>query len=302
MISVSPSNVEGVSAFGTQESPVVLHTWISSSSENRKCDFSVPWMSGKFTNLQRNKYGSLKDYDVEISVEFNPTLFSRSGVVTVRDYHDDAWRPLSVTITQDGAAIDVACTETTYGINGGTGYLCVTVAEGVQWTADVPSWIQIQNENVGPKQLSFYVEANRSSVSRSGTITIGDKHIEIVQSGPLSHTGKESEVSGAVVISYGSFDGDEVVLQINGESILLAAPGQWGQYLWQPQDLGSYDILHVTGTNAWHRTLTVKELAFQSPRIPSSPMAKDNTIPPAISQRNTCCVALADKDFLVVDR
>jgi len=28
----------------------------------------------------------------------------------------------------------------------------------------------------------------------------------------------------------------------------------------------------------------------------------DRKIPPAISQRNTCCVALADKDFLVVDR
>ncbi len=63
----------------------------------------------------------------------------------------------------------------TFGAAGGEGRVTVNTQSGCQWSAtNAPSWVSVSgSQNTGPGELTYTVQENSSSSSRSGAITIG---------------------------------------------------------------------------------------------------------------------------------
>jgi len=116
------------------------------------------------------------------SVAANPDSSSRSTTVTV------AGQPF--VITQAGAACDASLNPANQNIAaaGGNGSVDITVPGGCGWSA-VPSvsWISILTgaSGAGSGNITYRVDANPAGTSRSGTIAIGGRLLNVTQAAAL---------------------------------------------------------------------------------------------------------------------
>ena len=122
----------------------------------------------------------LGDGTVTYVVDANPTALERTGIFTVAGQEFVA--------TQSGADCTFALAPTTaaHGAVSATGTVAVTTLDGCLWLAASSSpWIAIlspfQNTNGGP--VTYSLEANVSSDSRTGLVSIAGQDFIITQSG-----------------------------------------------------------------------------------------------------------------------
>lgn len=83
-------------------------------------------------------------------------------------------------------------------------------------------------------------------------------------------------VSGTMTLGYSPVDALEVELQVDGTAVLSSAES--GEYVWQPQALGTHTLKHIAENRTWTRKVNVTELAFATPPAPNPPTAADANI------------------------
>jgi Big-like domain-containing protein/BACON domain-containing protein/all-beta uncharacterized protein len=144
---------------------------------------------------------------ISYAVDANPTSASRVGTITIG--------PVTVTVTQTGAACSFSATPGSFdlGAGGGTGQATLSAgAPDCPWTASAnASWITLTSptSGTGAAGLSFSVAANGSSAGRSSTISVAGLNIAINQAGvgcsitlqPASVTVGRSGSSGTIALS-----------------------------------------------------------------------------------------------------
>ncbi len=117
---------------------------------------------------------------VAFIVDANSTTEPRSGTITVEDE--------VLTITQSGAVCDFSLSSdsVSFDSEGGEGSVGVLSPSGCSWSASTgDGWIALAAESHGDGDgfVSFAVNANSVTESRSGTITIEDQVLTVTQSG-----------------------------------------------------------------------------------------------------------------------
>ena len=117
---------------------------------------------------------------VSFIVDPNSTIESRSGTITVEDE--------VLTITQSGAdcSFSLSSDSVSFDSDGGESSVGVLSPSGCGWSASTgDSWITLASESHGDGDgfVSFVVDANSVTQSRSGTITIEDQMLTVTQSG-----------------------------------------------------------------------------------------------------------------------
>ena len=90
------------------------------------------------------------------------------------------------TVTQGVQSAQVNKDNVTAPAEGSTESVALTLAQGVQWTAQSnSSWIQITSDTdgAGSASIEFTIGANPAVTSRTGSITIAGKNVTVVQEG-----------------------------------------------------------------------------------------------------------------------
>jgi hypothetical protein len=123
------------------------------------------------------------------TVAANPTTTSRSGSLIVEQKTN--------TITQAGIPCTYAISPTTtsFAATAGTGSISVTAGTGCSWTtSESLSWVTITGgaSGTGNGTVSYSVDANTSTTSRSGTMTIAGQTFTISQTSSTPSTSKPS--------------------------------------------------------------------------------------------------------------
>ena len=179
-LSVSPESLSYDSKGGTQVVPVTSSlSWTVSTSQT--------WITASPASGSGNG-------TVSITCSSNTGSSSRSGTVTIRggEYTQ------TVTITQEGALLNVSPGNLTFASNGGT--KSVSVTSNLSWSVtDNQSWITVSPASgSGNGTVSITCSSNIGSFSRSGTLTISGggltKTIEVTQEGDII-----LEVSGSTL-------------------------------------------------------------------------------------------------------
>jgi hypothetical protein len=120
---------------------------------------------------------------VSVTVTANPAPDERTGTLTVAGQ--------AVPVRQDGVVlepctIEIAPAAATYGADVASGSFAVSAQGHCSWTAtaQVP-WLAITSggQGTGNGTLSYSVERNRTTTSRTGTITVSDKTFTVTQGG-----------------------------------------------------------------------------------------------------------------------
>ena len=142
--------------------------WSASSSDS--------WISIS-TGASGSGNGSLS-----FAVETNAATEPRSGTITVED------RVLTITQSRIDCSLSLSSTSATFDSDGGQGSVDVTSPEGCNWSAfSGDSWIEVSSgaSANGNGSVSFIVDANGTSESRSGTVMVEDEVLTITQSGAV---------------------------------------------------------------------------------------------------------------------
>ncbi len=142
--------------------------WSASSSDS--------WISIS-TGASGSGNGSLS-----FTVETNAATEPRSGTITVED------RVLTITQSRIDCSLSLSSTSATFDSDGGEGSVDVTSPEGCNWSAfSGDSWIEVSSgaSANGNGSVSFIVDANGTSESRSGTVMVEDEVLTITQSGAV---------------------------------------------------------------------------------------------------------------------
>ncbi len=147
------------------------------------------------------------DGTISYSVDANATTDSRSGTITVQDQ--------TYTITQSGAVCSYSLnpTSNSFDDQGGSGSFAVTTnVQTCAWTASTQDdWVAVTAgaSGTGDGTVSYSVDANPTTDSRSATITVADQTFTITQAGlgctfslnPTSNTFDDQGGSGSFAIT-----------------------------------------------------------------------------------------------------
>ncbi len=115
---------------------------------------------------------------INYSVASNPDLTDRTGTVVVENN--------AYTITQKGrkCTYSLSPLSLNHGDIAAVGNFAVTVASGCNWTAaSSDSWIHTTTSGNGSGTVTYVVDSNSSSLSRSGRIVAGDQSFTVNQGG-----------------------------------------------------------------------------------------------------------------------
>jgi hypothetical protein len=120
---------------------------------------------------------------VSYTVDANSSTNSRSGSITVQSH--------TFTVTQAGmgCAYAVSATSTNVSASAASGSFGVTTSNGCAWAANTGSaWIHTSSSGTGNGTVSYTVDANSSTNSRSGSITVQSHTFTVTQDGaPTPH-------------------------------------------------------------------------------------------------------------------
>ena len=117
---------------------------------------------------------------VSFTVEANSSTEPRSGTITVED------RVLTITQSRIDCSLSLSFTSVNFDSDGGVGSVDVTSPEGCNWSVfSGDSWISVSGgaSANGNGSVSFIVDPNNTTESRSGTIVVEDEVLTIDQSG-----------------------------------------------------------------------------------------------------------------------
>ena len=130
-------------------------------------------------------YGNVSGYPLDL----DKVMYGTSGggpEWTKRQLHADDRSGVQWIYPGGGCTYSISPTSANYGATGGTGSFSVTTQAGCTWTASSNNnWIHITGgaSGTGNGTVSYSVDANGSSSSRSGTITAAGRTFTITQSG-----------------------------------------------------------------------------------------------------------------------
>ncbi|MCW5977378.1 MAG: DUF2341 domain-containing protein [Bryobacteraceae bacterium] len=120
---------------------------------------------------------------VGYSVQANPATSSRQGTLTIAGQ--------TFTVTQQAAACSysISPTQINAGSGAASGSVAVTASSGCAWTASSNAgWISITSgeSGSGNGSVGYSVQANATTSSRQGTLTIGGQTFTVTQQGDSS--------------------------------------------------------------------------------------------------------------------
>jgi hypothetical protein len=121
--------------------------------------------------------GGSGDGTVKLDIQSN-TDGARSGTATIAGH--------VVTVNQDGCRISIMPSSRSATAAGGPGSVAVSAGASCAWTAvSGVGWITVTSgaSGSGDGTVQYTVDANTTGVTRTGTITIGDKQFTISQAG-----------------------------------------------------------------------------------------------------------------------
>jgi hypothetical protein len=115
---------------------------------------------------------------VTFAVAQNTTAAPRSGTLTVAGQ--------TVSVTQEGGSCTYSVTPTSFTVDRGAGSRTVSVISGTQcgWSATTPAtWITVTSgaSGSGMGAVTFAFEANSSTTTRTGVVSIGGQAVTITQ-------------------------------------------------------------------------------------------------------------------------
>ena len=118
--------------------------------------------------------------DVSYYVDANPTTSSRTGTISIAGK--------THTVTQNGRTCTYSISSDNWniGVNGGNNSVSIITKDGCSWKAvSNDDWIKITSEDIinGYGGVSYYVDVNPTTSSRTGTITIARKTHTVTQNG-----------------------------------------------------------------------------------------------------------------------
>ena len=118
---------------------------------------------------------------VGFSTTANPNGTTRSGTITI------AGRTFSVTQAAVPCSYSLTATSQSMASTGGTGSTGVTAPTGCAWTgvSNNTGWLTVTSgaSGSGNGTVGFSASANASSVSRTGTLTVGGQTFSVTQAG-----------------------------------------------------------------------------------------------------------------------
>lgn len=118
---------------------------------------------------------------VTVNVAANPTETVRTGTLTI------AGQAVPVQVEGLGACtIDISPTSASFGKDAATGSFAVTAPGHCQWSAvSNAGWLAVTSggQGTGNGTVSYSVERNRETASRSAAITVGGRMFAVTQSG-----------------------------------------------------------------------------------------------------------------------
>ena len=118
---------------------------------------------------------------VNVSVTPNTTTAERSGTLTIAG--------LSVAVREDGVVpctIDISPPSASFSSGEATGSFAVSAPGGCEWAAtSAVAWLRVTSGSPGSGNgtVSYSVERNRDTSSRTSTIAVGERSFTVTQSG-----------------------------------------------------------------------------------------------------------------------
>ena len=121
--------------------------------------------------------------NVSYSVSPNPTLYDRTGTITVTPGNPDL-AAKTHSVTQPAAVSALSANGYEFEAVGESCEVTVSLADIVQWSVDnLPEWLTVSGatNRVGPGTVVLQAAPNDTVYSRSGTVTIARKPFKVVQ-------------------------------------------------------------------------------------------------------------------------
>ena len=183
------------------------------------------------------------DGNIAYAVAANPGSTERTGLVMIADQ--------TFTLAQHGSActFSISPTNRAHGYGASTGLVSVTASNGCPWeVANTNAWITITagSNGIGNGTVSYSVEANPSTLARTGEVVVVDQVLLLSQSGaPCAFTiSPASRVHGS-----GGETGQVNVITPNECAWTMSTTNPWITITSSPNGIGSGGVGYALTAN-----------------------------------------------------